>query len=648
MFSRIARAVKAVAEEVFAPSRPPLEEFKQAWAHVTDLVMLIEDRDLVIESTEIPFHLSIMVETLKKEEEQGDSTGPVMEHMLRTNLLKTAVSLGQADYPAGMMKSILRFSTELLASLSQPLIPHVAVHGPLQRLVVCSLQRRAGKEGPEDLELVNFLCAICGKLVEDPSLATFFLKSDPLPGQTQAPPFALPGALCALALSSDPVVATRAREGLLVCMTLQPPHVAEAIVCDTDVCDRMGAELGRRLQALPGQTREASPSLLRLVDIWMCERGARQGPEQCSAASPDDVQRWLEIMSWLQLCDEIATRANALVASSLAMAISARLLREVCAPRLALPAEASITMVTNYLTACITQLTAPSLLLAFVRFFVEGDEGAQMQRLLGRCDDMSDEVSLASLRLVAAMLHTRSELVHVALLLVRLAPTERAQPALDQAAASLSADQLLNLVPTELQSGEASACRTYIAGAHNEMREWVRACRRWAPTHADSLPDPAHALTWPPAIAPEPSSPVASAPVFLCTCDAPLVAVVMRRLRRLCEQPYAINLVITSIVASIFSVPNKSLHAFLLHDRPDGLLSVLALVGQEVQARAARVTDVLGQLRAVRAELENTGEGMRPTPLMRFLRAVVLLEEFSKELASIAVVWANPTLLSDL
>lgn len=653
MFSRFSRAIKAVVEdlsETLAPSRPPLEEFKLSWQHVTDYVMLVEDRELQVEATDVPFHLHLMIEILKKEEEEHDNAGPCMEHMLRANILKTAVSLGQADYPSGMMKAILRFCTELLASIAQPLLPHVGVHGPLLRLMQCCLQRAGGKT--EELEFVNFLCAVCGKLVEDPSLATFFLKADSPAGQAaqKASTFLLPEALCALCLSHDAVVATRAFEGLTVVMTLQPPHVAEAIVGETRVCDRMAEELVSRLKRLPLHTRDASPALVRMIDIWMSERGARQLPEQCDAASPEDVQAFLMFMSWLQLCDEIASRANQLVASSLSIAIAAKFLQAECGPRLAQASESAVTMATDCMTTCLAQLSAPTLVLAFIRFFVDSDSAqpdtpAEMERLLGRCDDMSDEVSLASLRLVACILQTRNEHAHVTLLLSQLQETERPLPALDQAAASLLADQLLNIVPGELRTAEATSYREYIAAAHDLLRDWTRACRRWKGEYASALPTAEASPTWPLQRPPTPPPPP---PARIASCSSPLVAVVFRRLRRVCEQPYAVNLVLTSIVSSLFSVPNVALHGFLLYGQPESLLSVLAMVGQEVQVKAARVPDIAGQLRAVRTELSGPGDSPRPTPLVRYLRAVVLLEEFTKELASIAAVWANPTLMADV
>ena len=110
-----------------APTRTPLEDFKHSWQSVTDFVMLanpeglasclshpadVADRALNVENTSIPAHLALMVELLQKEEEEYENAvnkgerfdvfintrqGPCMEHLLRHNILKTAVTLGQSD-----------------------------------------------------------------------------------------------------------------------------------------------------------------------------------------------------------------------------------------------------------------------------------------------------------------------------------------------------------------------------------------------------------------------------------------------------------------------------------------------------------------------------------------------------------------------
>lgn len=670
MWGRFTSALRTAAEAL-APTRTPLEDFKHSWQSVTDFVMLAnpEDRELNVENTHIPAHLTLMVEILQKEEEEYENAGPCMEHLLRHNILKTAVTLGQSDHPAGMMRAILRFCTQLLANIVQPLMPHVGVHAPIQRLVFACWQRNAGKPSPEDLEFVNFLCAVCGKLVDDPSLAMFFTT-----GKASGPPvakervltqFLLPSALLSLCRHPDTTIAQRAREGLLVCLGLQPALVAQAIVEDTFVCENMAGSLAEFFLALPPRIEEATPAFAQTLAAWMSERQARLGLEHARSGRSPDVQALLEFLAWFQLCDEAATRANALVQSSLATCIKEKFLEASLRPRLAQPLEATVVLCSNLLTACLTQALAPPLVFGLVRLCVD-PEPAIAPLLLARCDDVSDEISLVTMRLLLALLSTRTEQACSALALAHFTSPAAELPS---GSGLTLAEKLSTLLPAGLHSAESAALDLYLDTAISQAQQWVRGARRWTGAASSQLQCPPEPplrtdTPWTPALLPrtpatttttttattttahtgETPSPSAS------TLSRDMLALLLRRLRRVGEQPHALNLVLTSLLTELFLIPSNPLHSFLAG--PDGFVPVLEQVVGEFQGKSARVADCASQLIATRAHLNQplAGASMSMTSssaLPRFLRAVVLTEEFLKELAAVAAVWGNPSLVVD-
>ncbi|NXQ99190.1 F16B1 protein, partial [Sagittarius serpentarius] len=76
--------------------------------------------------------------------------------------------------PPGMKQQVLAFYTKLLGRIRQPLLPHINVHRPVQKLI-----RLCGEvlATPTENEEIQFLCIVCAKLKQDPYLVNFFLES---------------------------------------------------------------------------------------------------------------------------------------------------------------------------------------------------------------------------------------------------------------------------------------------------------------------------------------------------------------------------------------------------------------------------------------------------------------------------------------
>uniref|UniRef100_A0ABI7WU51 Family with sequence similarity 160 member B1 n=1 Tax=Felis catus TaxID=9685 RepID=A0ABI7WU51_FELCA len=129
-----------------------------------------------VTDTNIPSHLDQMLGILLQEEREREFgvTGPCMEYLLHHKILETLYTLGKADCPPGMRQQVLVFYTKLLGRIQQPLLPHINVHRPVQKLI-----RLCGEvlATPTENEEIQFLCIVCAKLKQNPYLVNFFLEN---------------------------------------------------------------------------------------------------------------------------------------------------------------------------------------------------------------------------------------------------------------------------------------------------------------------------------------------------------------------------------------------------------------------------------------------------------------------------------------
>ncbi|NXS89319.1 F16B2 protein, partial [Erpornis zantholeuca] len=142
-----------------------------------------------------------------------------------------------------------------------------------------------------------------------------------------------------------------------------------------------------------------------------------------------------------------------------------------------------------------------------------------------------------------------------------------------------------------------------------------------------------------------PSSPrpLDSCPPGVAFYEGHFLKVLLDRLSRILDQPYSLNLQVTSVLSLLASFPHPHLHEYLLDPYLSlapgcrSLFSVLVRVIGELMQRLQRVPHARARLLLVRRQLLGLvpGEQMDHTVL---LEGVVVLEEFCKELAAIALV----------
>ncbi|NXT28171.1 F16B2 protein, partial [Syrrhaptes paradoxus] len=155
--------------------------------------------------------------------------------------------------------------------------------------------------------------------------------------------------------------------------------------------------------------------------------------------------------SWLDYLDELVMGAHPVVADAIGVAVEERFFQGILQPQLLQMSELSVLSATAMLTGTVRQIRAPPLLHRLVFFLLgperhpesPGDAPHPLRsQLIDRCNHLSDEISLASLRLFEELLRKPHEHVARSLVLRNLEargylqrgpplPDERGPPELD-------------------------------------------------------------------------------------------------------------------------------------------------------------------------------------------------------------------------
>ncbi|XP_010406896.3 protein FAM160B1 isoform X3 [Corvus cornix cornix] len=712
-----------------------------------------------------------MLDILVQEENERESgeTGPCMEYLLHHKILETLYTLGKADCPPGMKQQVLAFYTKLLGRIRQPLLPHINVHRPVQKLI-----RLCGEvlATPTENEEIQFLCIVCAKLKQDPYLVNFFLEviQDPvlhlcrrqsklkamafqgsasvitedmikdqesLPTDTGQPgqPEEMPGAagaermekedelpqqaddlsfsldelnvtsppesstacpnqdynlvnsLLNLTKSPDGRIAVKACEGLMLLVSLPEPAAARCLTQSTCLCELLTDRLATLYKALP---QSLDPLDIETVEAINWGLDSYSHKEDASAFP--GKRALISFLSWFDYCDQLIKEAQKTTAVAMAKAVRERFFIDVMEPQLMQTSEIGILTSTALLHRIVRQVTSDVLLQELV-YFILGEHREPetltdinrhplRHRLIEHCDHISDEISIMTLRMFEHLLQKPNEHILYNLVLRNLEErnymeykplcqedkdvVENGQIAgavdleEDPLFTDLSPDNTLSaqewlsasppvspehpkndgktevhkivnsflcLVPDEAKSSyhvEGTGYDTYLRDAHRQFRDYCVICLRWE---------------WP-------GSP---RPLEKCNLEASFfeghfLKVLFERMGRILDQPYDVNLQVTSVLSKLSLFPHPHIHEYLLDPYVNlasgckSLFSVIVRVVGDLMVRIQRIPDFTPKLLLVRKRLL----GLEPEgPIidhMTLLEGVIVLEEFCKELAAIAFV----------
>ncbi|XP_041280855.1 protein FAM160B2 isoform X2 [Onychostruthus taczanowskii] len=660
MLSRLG-ALLQQAVETREPSVDLLEAFTEHWTGITGYYLEATDESVPARQTDIPWRLRQMLDILVHEEKQrppGD-TGPCLEYLLQHKLLETLGTLGKAEYPPGMRQQVLLFFSRLLGQLQHPLLHYLNVHRPVQGKSV--LNGRRAPESPREEGLEHA-----------PGTAASSPPAQPSPARRDGN---LVTCLVALCRSKKSRVALKARENLLLLAGLSQEAAATCLARGSALCQLLVGHLCDLYSAVPAGTDPA--------DVLAMDRASwrSQGDGAGDGGFPGK-ESLAEFLGWLDFLDELVMGAHPLVADAISEAVEEKFFQGILQPQLLQMSEVAVLGATAVLTGTVRQLRAPALLHRLVLFLLgphrhpetPGDAPHPLRaQLIDRCDHLCDEISLASLRLFEELLRKPHEHVAHNLVLRNLearaylqrgphGPEERGPPETDPEEDGLDLEEdpyftdgfpdnfgvtknpspsgkgqvsevvssFLCLVPEEAKTSSCMEEGGYDTYVHDALG-MVQACR-------------ASAAPWGWPSSPRPLDCCHPGVAFY---EGHFLKVLFDRMSRILDQPYSLNLQVTSVLSQLAAFPHPHLHEYLLDPYLNlapgcrSLFSVLVRVIGELMQRLQRVPHSRAKLLLVRRQLLGLvpGEQMDHTVLFK---GVVVLEEFCKELAAIALVKGPP------
>ncbi|XP_054081034.1 FHF complex subunit HOOK interacting protein 2B isoform X2 [Rissa tridactyla] len=670
------------------------------------------DESVPARQTDIPWRLKQMLDILVYEEKQrpAGEAGPCLEYLLQHKVLETLGTLGKAEYPPGMRQQVLLFFSRVLGQMQHPLLHYLNVHRPVQKLLQLSGDRLGSGTEKEE---VQFAAVLCTKIKQDPSLLAYILEgksilngrraqelpASPVEEGAEHPPGTAAAAssppaevspprrdsnlvtsLVGLCKSQKSRVALKAQENLLSLVGLAQEAAAACLVRSSALCQLLTEHLCDLYSAVPPGT---DPS-----DVLVLERASwrSQGDAAGDGVFPGK-ESLAAFFAWLDYLDELVMGAHPVVADAITEAMEEKFFQGILQPQLLEMSEFAVLGVTAMLTGTVRQLRAPPLLHRLVLFLLGPDRHPETPgdaphplrtHLIDRCNHLSDEISLASLRLFEELLRKPHEHVVRNLALRNLEtrgylqrgppiPDERGPSELDPDEDGLDLEEdpyftdgfpdagfrmtkkrlpgltpsakgqvsevvssFLCLVPEDAKTSSCMEEGGYDTYVHDALG-MVQACR-------------ANAAPWGWPLAPRPLDTCHPEVTFY---EGHFLKVLFDRMTRILDQPYSLNLQVTSVLSRLAAFPHPHLHEYLLDPyltlAPGcrSLFSVLVRVIGDLMQRLQRVPHFRAKLLLVRQQLMGMVPGEQMDHTMLF-KGVVVLEEFCKELAAIALVKGPP------
>ncbi|XP_066603337.1 FHF complex subunit HOOK interacting protein 2A-like isoform X2 [Prorops nasuta] len=170
------------AIDVIAPPATPLQDFTYHWKQLMNFYANhLTDCKVPIYTTGIPRHLDKLLEILLQEEKDEAEPGPCLEYLLQHKLLDLLTTLASAETPPGMRTICLSFLRKFLGRSKHPLLHHVSVYYPVQKLIcLCN----GNQASPHETEEVQFLLTICYLVCKYPYVISIINESPTNHGTT--------------------------------------------------------------------------------------------------------------------------------------------------------------------------------------------------------------------------------------------------------------------------------------------------------------------------------------------------------------------------------------------------------------------------------------------------------------------------------
>lgn len=480
-------------------------------------------------------------------------------------------------------------------------------------------------------------------------------------------------------------VAHRSLESLLLLVSSPQEDTGHLLAEKTPLCDLLAQRLTELYLLIPSTIDPADIHSFSVVQ-WRTRFTQDSTAESQSFTGSENVYRFF---CFLDYCNELIKQAPKVLGVKMARALHSQWLKGVIQPHLLQMSEVGILVHTTLLSCSVRHIHSPALLEELVQFMLGSDTDSETRqdlhthllryRLIEHCNHISDEISITTLRLFEELLQKPNRRILSNLVLRNLENRsyklpgtgasderhrvesdlldeseeleedpffpdmyddsgdsnhepllslpnvrERLNPNLHTQVVD-TVNSFLCLVPQEAKTShlvQGAGYDTYVHDAHKVFKECTALVRDW------KWPDSAKATVNNP-----------STDFY----EGHFLHILFDRIARILEQPYELNLQVTSVLSRLAVFPHPNLHEYLLDPYISlspgarSLFSTLVRVIGDLMQRIQNITNVTDRLVVIRRQLMGLDEESM-VDHMTLLKGVIVLEEFCKELAAVAFV----------
>ncbi|XP_076313495.1 FHF complex subunit HOOK interacting protein 2A-like [Tachypleus tridentatus] len=635
-------------------------------------------------------------------EGETDDAHPCMEYFLQQRILESMCGLARADSPPGIKRHIILFASRILSNVKFDLLPHVSVWSAVQKLVKMCGEELASPYEKEEMDFVFFLSNrlmgdshlfnhfICDtyRIVSQKSCnSANTSQSGTTDVVTSVQKINIPllQSLVTFLHSPDHDISSKASDCLVKCAAAFDEKTMNILIQQTEFCSKIVVFLLNQYHEVK---RHSSFQDINDIELFSVHSDENNTSDVHLSAGK---RQTLSFVKWISFFDNLVG-AQSQLGESLQVVFSDLFLKEEISAELTdSESNDSILFTTKLISLCIHSISSEILILDFGIFLVGNERNPELpgdtdhflkQLLINRCIETtsSSQVKLATLQLFEDLLQKPSEEVMESLILRNL--TERkyydylfvdehvyfsddevscqrkslyedldvspGSSPVSRTFAPSSIHKILNcfllLLPDELKSCEEnddSAYDVYIKDAHRQFQQCLLLCDDWNwPDHPgfDDDDDTDSLVS-------ETSDSETEADAT-CTFfyEGSFLDMLFCKLENMLEQPYEFNLQVTSLISRLALFPHPNLHEYLLNPliplvpTARSLYLVLLKLVEDIKVSVQGIQNLKKKLELTRKILLNNEEGCNTFEESNVLEAIIVLEEFCKELAAIAFV----------
>ncbi|VVC35326.1 Retinoic acid induced 16-like protein,Armadillo-like helical [Cinara cedri] len=245
--------------DTVAPPIPAFENFMYHWEKfmVNYLEWTTDGKysQFHIEQTNVPSHLEIVQQILLSEDKNEEiTTNLCMEYVLQNNLFNILVIMAEKEKLIGLRILILKFMTNIISQLRNPVLAHQSIFGPIQKLInLCHCVFYNERQQDQ----IHFLHTLCVLLNNQQNTAIMFFSYESELEESESQKLNTFNKLnlldCILSYinTKDTEVYYKCCDCILLLTKLNDENVMDLIVKNTNLCSTFSTHLRNLFHTLP-------------------------------------------------------------------------------------------------------------------------------------------------------------------------------------------------------------------------------------------------------------------------------------------------------------------------------------------------------------------------------------------------------------